>query len=110
MIYRNIQDIEAIPTSHGGGMKKVLIAKNETPSAITQIAHTTLQAGEHIEGHTHPDMEEHFYIEEGSGHIVLDGIEYPMHDGDYFYVPAGMSHELFIGDTPVVMMTIGVLV
>ena len=110
MIHRNIEDIDAVPTSHGAGMKKVLIAKHETPSNITQIAYTTVDKGEHILGHTHTDMEEHFFIEKGSGCIVLNGVEYPMHDGDYFYVPAGMMHELCIGDTPVKMMTIGVLV
>lgn len=109
MIHKNIKDIQALPTSHGAGMKKVLIAPKDTPSNITQIAHTTMEAGEHIKGHTHSDMEEHFYIEQGSGRIVLDGVDYPMQDGDYFYVPAGVSHELFIGDTPLVMMTIGVV-
>lgn len=53
MIKRNLHNIPYIPTSHGAGMKRVLIANEETESKITQIAITELTHGTTIDEHVH---------------------------------------------------------
>ena len=68
----SFKDIIPIVTSHKAGMKRVLLAANESDCPITQIAITDLHAGEIAEAHVHEDMQEGFYILSGELNIVLD--------------------------------------
>lgn len=43
---RSLNDISPVPSSHKVGMKRVLLAAEESGCAITQIAITDLKAGE----------------------------------------------------------------
>ena len=67
---RSTKDISPIPTSHKAGMKRVLLAANESDCPITQIAITDLKAGEVAETHSHEDMQEGFYVLSGELDIV----------------------------------------
>lgn len=55
---RSLSDISPVPSSHKVGLKRVLLAANESGCAITQIAVTDLKAGEMAEAHVHEDMME----------------------------------------------------
>lgn len=103
---RSIKDIEAIPTSHNAGMKRVLLSANESDCPITQIAITDLKAGEIAETHVHEDMQEGFYVLSGELDIVLDGAVEHCVAEDFVYVKCGVSHELR-AITDVRVMTIG---
>ena len=103
---RSIKDIEPIPTSHNAGMKRVLLAANESDCPITQIAITDLRAGEIAEAHIHEDMQEGFYVLSGELDIVLDGKAEHCKAEDFVYVKCGISHELR-AITDVRVMTIG---
>lgn len=70
---RSIKDIVPISTSHNAGLKRVLLAANESGCPITQIAITDLKAGEIADAHVHEDMQEGFYVLCGELDIVLDG-------------------------------------
>lgn len=103
---RSTKDISPIPTSHKAGMKRVLLAANESDCPITQIAITDLKAGEVAETHSHEDMQEGFYVLSGELDIVLDGAVEHCKAEDFVYVKCGTSHELrAISDVRV--MTIG---
>ena len=103
---RSLKDIEAIATSHKAGMKRVLLAANESECPITQIAITDLKAGEVAEAHLHGDMQEGFYVLSGEMDIVLDGVAEHCKADDFVYVKCGVRHELrAISDVKV--MTIG---
>lgn len=103
---RSIKDIEPVPTSHNAGVKKVLLAANESECPITQIAITDLKAGEIAEAHVHQDMQEGFYVLSGELDIVLDGeVEHCIAE-DFAYVKCGNSHELR-AITDVQVMTVG---
>lgn len=103
---RSFKDIVPIATSHKAGMKRVLLAANESGCPITQIAITDLHAGEIAEAHVHEDMQEGFYVLSGELDIVLDGeIEHCFAE-DFVYVKCGTSHELR-AITDVRVMTIG---
>ncbi|MCM1420776.1 MAG: hypothetical protein NC224_05195 [Bacteroides sp.] len=113
-------------------MKRVLISRKETESKITQIAVTELTCHTKINEHTHPDMDEYFYIMKGGDKyrikggdemqqvpytnkqtdksvmtITIDGSVHECTQEDIIYVPAGSSHALeALSD--ITIMTIGV--
>ena len=103
---RSLNNIQAIPTSHSAGMKRVLLAAEESGCAITQIAITDLRAGEVAKAHVHSDMQEGFYVLKGELDIVLDGVFEHCKAEDFVYVKCGTSHELR-AVTDVQVMTIG---
>lgn len=103
---RSIKYIKPIPTSHKAGMKRVLLAANESECPITQIAITDLKAGEVAVTHSHEDMQEGFYVLSGELDIVLDGAVEHFKAEDFVYVKCGTSHELR-AITDVMVMTIG---
>ena len=104
---RSIKDIDPIPTSQNAGMKRVLLAANESDCPITQIAITDLRAGEIAEAHIHEDMHEGFFVLSGELDIVLvDGEIEHCQAEDFVYVKCGTSHELR-AITDVRVMTIG---
>ena len=125
MIKRNLFDLQRIPTSHGAGLKRVLIGNEETDSKITQIAITDLDHGAHIEEHINPDMDEYFYVmkddhrmcrmyrddnyaDDISMLITIDGEITECRENDIVYVSAGSRHEM-LAQPDVKNMTIGVL-
>lgn len=105
---RSLTDITPVPFSHKVGMKRVLLAAEESGCAITQIAVTDLKAGEVAEAHVHEDMQEGFYVMSGVLDMVLDGEVEHCTEGDFVWVESGTSHELH-AKTDVRMMTIGCL-
>ena len=62
---RSLSDISPVPSSHKVGLKRVLLATEESGCAITRIAVTDLKAGEVAEAHVHEDMMEGFYVMSG---------------------------------------------
>lgn len=83
---RSLRGIEPIPTSHNAGMKRVLLAVNESECPFTQIAVTDLHAGEIAEAHVHKDMQEGFYVLSGELDIVLNGEIEHCKAEDFVYV------------------------
>ena len=103
---RSLTSIHPVPSSHKVGLKRVLLASEESCCAITQIAITDLKAGEVAEAHVHEDMQEGFYVMSGELDIVLNGdIEHCKAD-DFVWVESDTSHELR-AITDVMMITIG---
>lgn len=108
-IVRHTDDITPIPTSHQAGFKRPLLQNSETQSAITQIAIATLQAGEKVEAHTHPTMDEHFYIQDGLAILSINDDDITCKKGTYILVPAGTSHAVSAIEN-VEFITIGVAI
>jgi len=105
---RSLSDITPVPSSHKVGMKRVLLAAEESGCAITQIAVTELKAGEVAEAHCHADMMEGFYVLSGVLDMVLDGEVEHCTEGDFVWVECGVRHELrALADTRI--LTIGCL-
>ena len=53
-----------------------------------------LEPGSSIGLHTHEGTSETVYILEGSGKVLYDGTEIPLHTGSCHYCPEGHSHSL----------------
>ena len=105
-VKKTLEDIIPIATSHKAGMKRVLLAANESGCPITQIAITDLHAGEVAAAHIHDDMQEVFYVLSGELDMVLDGTVEHCKAEDFVFVKYGTSHELR-AVTDVRVMTIG---
>lgn len=81
-------------TSHGCGMKRVLVSNGDVASPITQIAVTAFVEGEKAERHSHATMDEFFLIRSGRMSITV-GDETEVFGADEFVsVPAGTAHEM----------------
>lgn len=106
---KHLKDILPRLTSHGIGEKRVLLSGDETETAVTQIAVTTLHAGETASGHSHATMEEYFFFLKGEAALTIDGKRIRCHEGDFVQITKGTSHTLeAVSDVEV--MTIGIAV
>lgn len=106
---RHLPDISPTSTSHDVGLKRVLLAANESGCSLTQIAVTDLKAGDIAAAHIHPDMQEGFYVLSGELDVTLDGETTRCKAEDFMYVNHGTSHELH-AITDVRIMTIGCVI
>lgn len=106
---RSLNTIKAVSTSHDVGLKRVLLAANESGCSLTQIAVTDLNEGEVAQAHIHPDMQEGFYVLEGKLDVKLDDETLHCTKDDFVYVKSCMSHELR-AVTDVRIMTIGCVI
>lgn len=94
VVKRSLKDIVPALTSHGVGSKRVLLSSEESGCGISQMAETTLRAGEVVLAHVHPDYRECFFILEGELDMVLDGKSTRCTKDDFVFVRNGVSHEL----------------
>lgn len=101
-----IADIPPVSTSHGCGCKRVLLSKDDTETALTQIAFTRLKAGEECGWHEHPTMEECFLIKSGELRIETKDDYITARAGDYIQLPKATPHNV-VALTDTEMLTIG---
>lgn len=106
---KSLHQIAVKSTSHGVGQKRVLLSKEETESSLTQIAVTTLLAGEVAELHHHATMEECFFFLRGVAKLTVNGEAMECMDGDFVQVKCMESHKLE-AVTDIDVMTIGVAI
>ena len=107
IIVRLLSETIAQPTAHRIGLKQVLLANDDTQSAVTQISVTTLRKGEKVEEHIHITMDEHFLFLAGEGSFFLDGKRIACKEGLFLLVPAGTPHYMW-AETELKCLTIGV--
>lgn len=93
-VIKDLTDLDEVPTSHNAGLKRVLLSRGETRSKITQIAVTTLKAGEVAETHSHSDMEEFFLFYEGRGKMRIGDCDVDVCPGRFVGIPIGVAHEV----------------
>lgn len=108
-ILRILSEVVAQATAHSVGMKQVLLANDETTSAVTQIAKSKLNAGDKVDEHIHPTMDEHYLCFSGSGILWVDGKEIAFTKDTYVLVKAGSKHHLD-ALTDISFLTIGIAI
>lgn len=59
-----------------------------------QLVLMSLKTGEDIGEETHPDTDQFFRFESGSGKCIIDGNEYLVEAGDAIVIPAGARHNV----------------
>ena len=72
-----------------------------------QLVLMTLQPGEEIGSEVHPDRDQFFRFEEGSGKVDIDDHSHDVEDGSGVIVPSGARHNVRnTGDTPLKLYTL----
>lgn len=59
-----------------------------------QLVLMSLKVGEEIGEETHPENDQFFRFESGTGKCMIDGNEYRVKDGDAIIIPAGAKHNV----------------
>lgn len=73
----------------------------------TQLVLMTLQPGEEIGAEVHQTVDQFFRFDEGSGKVVIDGVEHEVADGFGVIIPAGADHNVInTGATPLKLYTL----
>jgi len=109
VLLRHIAGIDPIATSHGVGEKRVVATGDEVGAPITQIARTRLKAGDRVEVHVHPTMDEHFFFLEGECLISIDGVVRCCEAEDYLFIPATHAHAIEVKKDTLII-TIGIAI
>ncbi|HMI01437.1 MAG TPA: cupin domain-containing protein [Pedobacter sp.] len=100
LINLNINNIDAIGTSHSSGLKKVISAGFKEAMTVKQIAEGMLMPGDVIPVHNHFDMDECYFFLEGHGYMYIDDDAIALRAGQVINVPAGAEHRLVCTSGP----------
>ncbi len=106
LLKKGLSRIQPTTTSHVIGKKRVLLSNDETSTAITQMAVTTLIAGEEVESHSHPTMEEYFLFRKGVAILTVSDEIIECRLDDFVVVPPATPHTLK-AITDIEVLTIG---
>lgn len=60
----------------------------------SQLVLMSLRPNEDIGMEVHPDNDQFFRFEAGTGNVIIDGNEYSVEDGSAIVVPAGAEHNV----------------
>ncbi|MDD3614440.1 MAG: cupin domain-containing protein [Candidatus Pacebacteria bacterium] len=73
-----------------------------------QLVLMSLKPNEEIGVEVHPDNDQFFRFEKGTGKVIIDGNEYNVNDGDAIIVPSGAEHNVIntSSDEPLKLYTI----
>ena len=106
---RNLHEITPATTSYEMGLKRVLLSANESGCSITQIAVIELKAGEQSAMHIHPDLQDAFYILDGTIEVTIDGQANLCHKDDFIFVEHLKAYQLH-AITDVQMLAMGCVI
>ena len=102
------QSIETV--SHDPELSKTVIAGGEFFQAIPQIATVVIAPGKGTSAHAHADMDEFFYIVNGSIEVVVSECTETLVTGEAILISAGEQHAFSNkSDTDVMMLYFGVV-
>jgi mannose-6-phosphate isomerase-like protein (cupin superfamily) len=93
----NIEDL----TKENNNFRKVLYTAEHC-----QLVLMSLLANEEIGMEVHPDNDQFFRFEKGSGKVIINETEYVVTDGDAVIVPCGSNHNVIAGIDGLRMYTI----
>ena len=106
---RNLHQITPATTSYEMGLKRVLLSSNESGCSITQIAVIDLKAGEKSAMHIHPDLQDVFYILDGTLEVTIDGQANLCHKDDFIFIEHLQTYQLH-AITDVQMLAMGCVI
>jgi len=102
--------LEETPLSHGNGRKRVFLRSGQTETSLTQFAWARILPGEVCEQHSHPTMEEYFFVLVGEGVYKIGEEVIDILAGDFIRVPADTEHQLSVenGKKPLELVYFGI--
>ena len=108
-MHRKLNDITPASTSYEMGLKRVLLSANESGCSITQIAVINLKAGEESAMHIHPDLQDAFYILQGTLEVTIDGQANTCQKDEFIFIEHLKTYQLH-AITDVQMLAIGCVI
>ncbi len=88
--------------------KKVMLTPGNIPH-LTNFSQAVFTPGQKVIPHYHETMYEVFFVESGSGIILIEDVEYPLHPGNCITVEPKEKHELInTGNTNLVLTYFGI--
>jgi mannose-6-phosphate isomerase-like protein (cupin superfamily) len=94
---RAAMKVEMLDECHGGKgcfENHVVLAKGDSNVGIMFMNDAIIGPGMSIGHHLHEDSEEIYFVVEGSGTMIMDGVETGIGPGDVSLVRQGHSHGL----------------
>jgi len=88
-------------TTENNNFRKVLYTGEHC-----QLVLMSLLGGEEIGMEVHPDNDQFFRFEKGTGKVIINDTEYDVKDGDAVIVPSGANHNVVAGPDGLNMYTI----
>jgi len=94
------ENIENLTTENNNFRKVLYTAEH------CQLVLMSLLAGEEIGMEVHPDNDQFFRFEAGTGKVFINDTVYDVKDGDAVIVPCGSKHNVVAGDQGLKMYTL----
>ena len=91
--------------SHNAAIKKQVMLRMGDLAHLTTFSQARFQPGQVAEAHAHADMNEVFFVESGTGKIVIDGEPHVLSPGVCIAVMVGESHEVSNPGTEELVLT-----
>ncbi|MEL7351900.1 MAG: cupin domain-containing protein [Cyanobacteria bacterium P01_A01_bin.116] len=101
-------DLKTLPiegVSHNAAIKKQVMLRMGDLAHLTNFSQARFQPGQVAEAHAHADMNEVFFVESGTGKIVIDGEPHVLSPGVCIAVMVGESHEVSNPGTEELVLT-----
>jgi len=95
-LLQNLKNISIKQINHGTGTKKVFVNNKDTDTALTQFAWSRFKSGESCEKHSHPTMDEYFFVYKGSGIYEIGNEILSLEEGDFIRIPENTYHKLYL--------------
>ncbi len=92
----NLKDIPKTLINHGTVNKKVFIRNEDNQTSLTQFAWSKFERSDICESHSHPTMDEYFFVISGKGTYIIDNKAFEIVKNDFIFIPAGVEHQLSI--------------
>ncbi|HEY9201460.1 MAG TPA: cupin domain-containing protein [Gammaproteobacteria bacterium] len=90
----SLKTIQSGPVSHNPAIKKQQMLGTNELDHLIQFSQAVFPAGEIAGAHSHPDMNEVFFILSGTGQMRIDDKTIELEPGMCITVEAGEAHEI----------------
>jgi mannose-6-phosphate isomerase-like protein (cupin superfamily) len=98
---------QEFPNHFGGALSKELVSKSLVGTAKLDVRISHYQPMAYVQNHVHTVQEQVYYVLEGQGLLVVDGVEHLVGPHDYVWVPVGVYHAITAcGISPLVFLVI----
>ena len=107
----SLKNLPVEPNVHNPKITKQVLIRNGEIPCLTNLTRAKFPAGEIANAHTHQDMYEIFFIEEGDATVKINGKSIKLGPGDCITVEPGEEHEVSnLSDNEVIMTYLGIQV
>ena len=94
MKYINLNNLENKTVSHNRNIQKKVIIENNVVPNLTNFSQAVFKPQQIAHIHSHSDMWEVFYVESGSGLMIVNQQEYQLTRGVCIMVEPEDTHEI----------------